>query len=162
MATKTSAKKETSRAESSRPKSDHDILAKITDEFLTQKLYQAIVAHGEPAKLADIQKSLEDDSISLGLIKQGLVNHPQRFVQVDRRWDVSTRYLDRQRPAIKILEEIISMYGTPMAAWDAAHELGVVFRKSTEGQQNTSERLLTSSPGFFGIQAGSETKYGLR
>lgn len=162
MATKISAKKDTLRAESARPKSDQEILAGNTDEFLVQKLYQAIIAHGEPAKLADIQKSLEDDSISLGLIKQGLVNHPQKFVQVDRRWDVSTRYLDRQRPAIKILEEIISMYGTPMAAWDAAHELGVVFRKSTEGQQNTSERLLTSSPGFFGIQAGSETKYGLR
>jgi hypothetical protein len=161
LATKTSAKKETSRAESSRPKSDHDILAKITDEFLTQKLYQAIVAHGEPAKLADIQKSLEDDSISLGLIKQGLVNHPQRFVQVDRRWDVSTRYLDRQRPAIKILEEILTTFGSPMAAWDAAHELGLVFHRSTEGQQNTAERLLTSSATFFPVLAGTETKYGL-
>jgi len=162
LATRITAKKESSRPEGVKPKTDQELSTLAIDEFLVQKLYQAIIAHGEPAKLVDIQKSLDDESISLGLIKQGLVNHPQKFVQVDRRWDVSTRYLDRQRPAIKILEEILTTYGSPMAAWDAAHELGLVFHRSTEGQQNTAERLLTSSSTFFAIQAGSEIKYGLK
>jgi hypothetical protein len=162
LVTKTNAKKDSPRSESSKPKSSPDNLAAVTDEYLVQKIYQAIIAHGEPAKLIDIQKSVEDDSISLGLIRQALASHPQKFVQVDRRWDVSTRYLDIQRPAIKILEEILSTYGSPMAAWDAGHEMGLVFHRSTEGQQVIVERLLGSSPNFFSIQAGTETKYGLK
>ncbi len=161
MATKATAKKEASRPEVTRP-SEQTATSRITDEYLIQKLYQAIVAHGEPAKLADIQKAVDDESISLGLIRQGLGSYPQKFVQVDRRWDVSTRYLDRQRPAFKILEEILTTYGSPMAAWDAGHELGLVFHRSSEGQQAIASRMLSSSDLFFPIQTGNETKYGLR
>jgi hypothetical protein len=162
LATKTSVKKESSRSESARPKIDKDAIALVTDEFLVQQVYQAIIAHGEPAKLADVQKSLDDESVSLGLIRQTLISHPQRFLQVDRRWDVSTRYLDSQRPAIRIIEEILTAFGSPMAAWDAAHELGLVYHRSTEGQQVIAERILGSSELFFAIPSGTETKFGMK
>jgi hypothetical protein len=157
----TKAKKELVRPEAVRPVVEVDPVLTLTEETLVQSIFQAIIAHGEPAKLVDIQKSVADDSITLGLIRKVLTSHPRRFVQRDRRWDVSTRYLDGQRPALKILEEILTTYGAPMAAWDAAHELGLVFHRSTEGQQKIAERLLFSSDIFFPVPTGTETKFGL-
>ena len=162
MATKTSQKKTaTAPKTTSASPAANSRLAQIADEFLMQRVYQAIVAHGEPAKIADIVRTIDDDAIGLGLVRHAISSHPHHFLSVDRRWDISTRYLDRQRPALKTLEEIVANYGEPMAAWEASHELAAVLNRSGEGTLPTVDKLFRYSGTFFTAGTPQDVRYGL-
>jgi hypothetical protein len=165
LATKTADKKKSAAAKSAHvdveaPKPG--ALEVLATEYLMARIHQHLVAYGEPARLGDIAQALSDDGVTVNLARYGLSQHPSRFVQIDRRWDVRTRYLDQQRPVSRLLEEVVSNYDAPIAAFDAAHELGMIINRSAEGTRPMVERLLKSSGTYAPmIHGASDVKYGL-
>ena len=138
-------------------------LEQLATDFLVARIHQFLVSYGEPARLSDIAQGLVNDGASVSLVRTALQQYPSRFIAVDRRWDVRSRYLDRQRPTSKLLEEIVASYDAPIAAWDASHELGLVIGRSAEGTRPVAERLLKSADTYVPlIEQGVEVKYGLK
>ncbi|MDR3708001.1 MAG: hypothetical protein P4L33_06855 [Capsulimonadaceae bacterium] len=131
----------------------------LADAYLTHQIHHAIASLGEPAKIADIARAIDDEAISLGLIRHTLTRTPSRFIPIDRRWDVSTRYLDKQRPAQRLLEEIVSNFDAPVSAWDAAHEFATVSGRTAEGVLVTVERMLRGSKRFTELTVDGNSRY---
>jgi hypothetical protein len=131
----------------------------VADEYLVHNLHTAIVSHGESAKIADIARAIDDESISMGLIRHTLVRNPQRFISIDRRWDINTRYLDKQRPAQRLLEEIVANYSAPITAWDAAHEFAMVSGRTPEGVLATVEKMFRGSGRFGELNVNGSSRY---
>lgn len=156
MATKTAEKNKKGAPAQPPPPSDLDILA---EEYLAFRIHQALVGLGEPAKIADIARAVGDEAVSIGLIRNTMTRLPHRFVSIDRRWDIATRYLDTQRPALRILEEIVAAYNAPICAWDAAHEYALVQGRMAEGVLAIVERVLRSSGAFAELTVSGNSRY---
>jgi hypothetical protein len=137
-------------------------LESLATEYLVARIHQFLVSYGESARIGDIAHGLLDDGVTANLARFTLGQHPSRFVQVDRRWDVRTRYLDQRRPVSRLLEEVVSTYDAPMPAWEAAHELGAIINRSAEGTRPMVERLFKSSGHYAPmVNQGGEVKFGL-
>lgn len=156
MATKTVEQNKRTAPAASAPQSDFDILA---DEYLAFRIHQALVSLGEAAKLADIARAVDDEAISLSLIRHIMSRSPQRFVAIDRRWDIATRYLDKQRPSLRLMEEIVASYNGPISAWDAAHEFALVQGRVAEGVLTSVERVLRGSGAFAELIVSGNSRY---
>lgn len=131
----------------------------LADELLTQALHRALVRLGEPARVSEIVRETGDEAISPGLARHALESHPRRFVAVDRRWNITSRYLDKQRPVERTLEELVSVYGGPMPVDEVASELAAVYGRVREHFDEVAPRLLRG-PRFFPVGGGAA--FGLR
>ncbi|BDI34438.1 hypothetical protein CCAX7_64890 [Capsulimonas corticalis] len=153
--TKTAEKKPTGKK--SGAQTDADPKANLANELLIARLHQGLVALGEPARISELVREIGDEAITTGLVRHTLETNPRRFVAVDRRWDVTQRYLDKQRPVVRTLEEIVGIYGQPMPVLEAATELGHIYGRVHEHFDQVAPRLFRGSAYF----AGGEDSYGL-
>ena len=155
--TRTSEKKTTPKKAALVTAADpHEALA---SELLTTLLHRALVRLGEPARIGDIVREVGDDTVTPALARRQMETSPRRFVAVDRRWDITSRYLDKTKPLERILEEVIAVYGAPIPADDVAGELGQITGRVKEAYTEVAARLLRGAP-FFPIAGG--LAYGLR
>ncbi len=159
MATKTADKKESKKKTAAPAQPGSSSIDRLAEEYLVGKIHQAIAASDGPAKTVDIVRAIGDDDITLGLVRHAMISHSARFIAVDRRWDITSRYTDRSRPVLRLAEEVVSNYGEPITAWDLAHELGIVLGRSTEGMETAAERVLAGSGRFFAID---DVEFGKR
>ena len=64
-------------------------------ELLTTLLHRALVRLGEPARIGDVARETGEEAVTPALARHIMETHPRRFVAVDRRWDITSRYLDK-------------------------------------------------------------------
>ena len=131
----------------------------LASETLTILLHRALVRLGEPARIGDIVREVGDDTVTPALARRQMETQPRRFVAVDRRWDINSRYLDKTKPLERTLEEVISIYGAPIPADSVAGELAQITGRVKEAFSEVAARLLRGTP-FFPIAGG--LAYGLR
>lgn len=131
----------------------------LAHETLTTLLHRALVRLGEPARVGEIAREVGDDAVTPALARHHMETEPRRFVAVDRRWDITARYLDKTRPTERILEELIALYGAPIPTDDAAGELAQITGRVREAYAEVAPRMLRGAP-FFPIAGG--LAYGLR
>ncbi|MGI4791040.1 MAG: hypothetical protein ACRYFS_19615 [Janthinobacterium lividum] len=131
----------------------------LASETLTILLHRALVRLGEPARIGDIVREVGDDTVTPALARRQMETQPRRFVAVDRRWDITSRYLDKTKPLERTLEEVISVYGAPIPADDVAGELSQIMGRVKDAYVDVAARLLRGAP-FFPIAGG--LAYGLR
>ncbi|MDQ2801090.1 MAG: hypothetical protein M3Y13_15775, partial [Armatimonadota bacterium] len=131
----------------------------LAHETLTTLLHRALVRLGEPARVGEIAREVGDDVVTPALARHHMETEPRRFVAVDRRWDITARYLDKTRPTERILEELIALYGAPIPTDDAAGELAQITGRVREAYSEVAPRMLRGEP-FFPIAGG--LAYGLR
>lgn len=131
----------------------------LADEILVTLLHRALVRLGEPARISEIARELGEDDVSASLVRFTLASHPRRFVAVDRRWDIAQRYLDKERPVERVLEELISTYGAPMPADEAPGELAQIYGRVREYFDDVAPRMLNGAR-FFPVR--ESMAYGLR
>ncbi len=153
--TRTSEKKTTTKKAAPAP-DPHEALA---SELLTTLLHRALVRLGEPARIGDIVREVGDDAVTPALARRQMEVSPRRFVAVDRRWDITSRYLDKTKPLERTLEEVIAVYGAPIPTDDVAGELAQITGRVPEAYTEVAARLLRGAP-FFPIAGG--LAYGLR
>ena len=160
MATKTSTKKTTDKKEGAQAASKAETAeaGRLAQDYLLHRVHLAIASQDGPARIADIVRAIGDEDITLGLVRHALASHPARFVAIDRRWDIATRYADRSRPAQRLVQEIVAAYGSPISAWELAHELAIVLGRSREGTEPVAERVLASSGHYVGIMDSEGVK----
>jgi hypothetical protein len=127
---------------------DADPKAATANELLIARLHQALVALGEPVRISELVREIGDDGITTGLVRHTLDANPRRFVSVDRRWDIAQRYLDKQRPVGRTLEEIVGIYGQPMPVLEAATELGRIYGRVHEHFDQVAPRLFRGTAYF--------------
>jgi hypothetical protein len=132
---------------------------RLAEDILVTYVQRALVRLTEPARISDIVAEIADSAIEPSAVRFVLDSHPRVFAAVDRRWDLTQRYGDSQRPVAKILEELVAAYGAPLPVGDAAGELGRIFRRPTEAYESVAARMFRSSH-FFPIAGG--VSYGLR
>ena len=131
----------------------------LASETLTALLHRALVRLGEPARIGDIVREVGDDAVTPALARRQMETQPRRFVAVDRRWDIVSRYLDKTKPLERTLEEVISIYGAPIPTDSVAGELAQITGRVKEAFTEVAVRLLRGTP-FFPIAGG--LAYGLR
>ena len=136
-----------------------DPLEKLSDQVLQVHLHRTIVTMGEPARLSEIVREIGDDAITVGLARHIVDKFPRKFVAVDRRWDVTQRFLDAQRPVARTLEELLTIYGAPVPADEIAVELSHVYHRVREYFDDIAIRLLRGNR-FFAVDGGRT--FGLR
>lgn len=158
MATTKSAEKKPTSKKAAAPVTA-DPMPTLADEILVTLLHRALVRLGEPARVSEIVRELDDESVSVSLGRHVLESHPRRFVAVDRRWDVAHRYLDRQRPVTRTLEEVVSLYGAAIPTDEVSGELAQIYGRPREAYDEIAPRLLRG-PSFFPVRGG--LAYGLR
>ena len=152
----TSEKKATTKKNAAPVADPHEALA---SELLTTLLHRALVRLGEPARIGDIVREVGDDTVTPALARRQMETTPRRFVAVDRRWDVTSRYLDKTKPLERTLGEVIAIYGAPIPTDDVAGELAQISGRPKEAYAEVAARLLRGAP-FFPIAGG--LAYGLR
>ena len=130
----------------------------LASEVLTTLLHRALVRIGEPARIGDVVREVGDDAVTPALARRQM-EQSRRFVAVDRRWDITSRYLDKTKPLERTLEEVIATYGAPIPTDDVAGELAQITGRVKEGYTEVAVRLLRGAP-FFPIAGG--LAYGLR
>jgi hypothetical protein len=131
----------------------------LAQETLTTLLHRALVRLGEPARVGEIAREVGDETVTPALARSQMEAAAQRFVAVDRRWDIRNRYLDKQRPLEHILVELIADYGAPIPTDEVAGELAQITGRVREAFTEVAPRLLRGTP-FFPIAGG--LAYGLR
>jgi len=161
---KTTSEKTTSEKKTTTKKSAPTVVAAdpheaLASELLTTLLHRALVRLGEPARIGDIVREVGDDTVTPALARRQMETSPRRFVAVDRRWDITSRYLDKTKPLERTLEEVIAVYGAPIPADNVAGELAQITGRVKEAYTEVAVRLLRGTP-FFPIAGG--LAYGLR
>ena len=131
----------------------------LAAETLTTLLHRALVRLGEPARVGEIAREVGDETVTPALARHQMESESRRFVAVDRRWDITSRYLDKSRPLERILEEVIAVYGAPIPTDEVASELGQITGRNRVAYTEVAPRLLRGAP-FFPIVGG--LAYGLR
>lgn len=131
----------------------------LASEILNTFLHRALVRLGEPARPAEIARETDDEAITPALARRQMETQPRRFVAVDRRWDITSRYLDKTRPTERILEELVAVYGGPIPTDDVAGELGQITGRESVAFAESAPRLLRGGA-FFPVAGG--LAYGLR
>lgn len=131
----------------------------LAAETLTILLHRALVRLGEPARAVEIAREAGDDTVTPALARMHMESEPRRFVAVDRRWDITSRYFDKTRPLERILEEVVAQYGAPIPTDEVASELGQITGRERVAYTEVAPRLLRGAP-FFPIAGG--LAYGLR
>ena len=158
MATpRTSEKKSSAKKTAAPPAADPT--EALASELLTTLLHRALVRLGEPARVGEVAREAGDEAITPALARRQMESQPRRFVAVDRRWDITSRYLDKTRPLANILGEVVSVYGAPTPTDEVAGELAQITGRVKEAFVEAAPRLLKSGP-FFPIAGG--LAYGLR
>ncbi len=155
MATTRTDKKSSAKKTPSGP----DPTQALAQETLTTLLHRALVRLGEPARVGEVAREIGDDVVTPALARHQMETDPRRFVAVDRRWDITSRYLDKTRPLEHILSEVISVYGAPLPINEVAGELAQITGRVKEYYAEVAPRLLRGAP-FFPIAGG--LAYGLR
>ena len=156
MATTRTSEKKTTTKKAAPAADPHEALA---SELLTTLLHRALVRLGEPARIGDIVREVGDEAVTPALARRQMETQPRRFVAVDRRWDITSRYLDKTKPLERTLEEVIAVYGAPIPTDDVAGELAQITGRVKEAYTEVAARLLRGAP-FFPIAGG--LAYGLR
>lgn len=136
-----------------------DPMQALASDVLTALLHRALVRLGEPARLSEIVRETNEESVTVGLARAVMTEHPLRFVAIDRRWDIAQRYLDKQRPTERTLEELVSIYGGAMPTDAIPGELAHIYGRVREHFDDVAPRLLRGSR-FFPVAQG--LSYGLR
>ena len=157
--TRTSEKKSPTKKSAAMAAAAPDPHEALAGEILNTLLHRALVRLGEPARIGEIVRETGEEAITPALARRQMESHPRRFVAVDRRWDITTRYLDKNRPLEHILSEVIAQYGGPIPTDDIAGELAQVTGRVREHFDEVAPRLLRGTP-FFPVAGG--LAYGLR
>jgi len=131
----------------------------LAAEVLQTLLHRGLVRLGEPARISEVARETGEEVITPALARHVMASTPRRFVAVDRRWDITSRYLDKTRPLERILEELIIVYGAPLPTSEAAGELGQVTGRVRESFDEIAPRLLRGTR-FFPVAGG--LAYGLK
>jgi len=131
----------------------------LAAEVLLTLLHRGLVRLGEPARVGEVARETGEETITPALARHIMATHSRRFVAVDRRWDITSRYLDKNRPLERILEELIAIYGAPLPTGEAAGELAQITGRVREHFDDVAPRLLRGAP-FFPVAGG--LAYGLR
>ena len=131
----------------------------LAAEVLQTLLHRGLVRLGEPARISEVARETGEEAVTPALARYVMASTPRRFAAVDRRWDVTSRYLDKSRPMERILEELIAIYGAPLPTSEAAGELGQVTGRARESFDEIAPRLLQGNP-FFPVSGG--LAYGLK
>ena len=156
MATTRTSEKKTTTKKAAPAANPYEALA---SELLTTLLHRALVRLGEPARIGDIVREVGDETVTPALARRQMETSPRRFVAVDRRWDITSRYFDKSKPLERTLEEVISVYGAPIPTDDVAGELAQITGRVKEAYTEVAARLLRGAP-FFPVAGG--LAYGLR
>ena len=136
-----------------------DPILALAAEVLQTLLHRGLIRLGEPARISEVARETGEETVTPALARHVMATTPRRFVAVDRRWDVTSRYLDKTRPLERILEELIAVYGAPLPTSEAAGELGQVTGRVRESFDDIAPRLLRGNP-FFPVAGG--LAYGLK
>lgn len=136
-----------------------DPVESLALEYLAVQIHRALVRLGEPARISEIVREIGDESITAGLARHIMDSHPRRFVSIDRRWDIAARYLDKQAPLSKTLQEIVTMYGAPIGLDEVAGELSIIYGRPREVFDETAPRMLGDQR-YFTLEKGGP--WGLR
>ncbi len=158
MATPKTVDKKATTKKSAAPAGTDPPQALATD-VLTTLLHRALVRLGEPARLSEIVRETNEETVTVGLARTVMEQSKLRFVAIDRRWDIAQRYLDKQRPVERTLEELVSIYGGSMPADAIPGELAHIYGRVREHFDEVAPRLLRGAK-FFPAAQG--LAYGLR
>ena len=152
MATSRTSEKKSTAKKSTAPAAV-DPTEALAGEVLATLLHRALVRLGEPARVGEVAREAGEETITPALARRQMEAQPRLFVAVDRRWDVTSRYLDKTRPMEFILGEVVSRYGAPIPTDEVAGELGQITGRAREAFTEIAPRLLRSGP-FFPIAGG--------
>ncbi len=125
--------------------------------YLGDRAYHYLLGKSQPAKLGQIIKNCGVENVSMRLMKHTLVQD-SRFETIDRRWCVSSRFGDSQRPVERVLEDILKCAGIPLSVGCMSAEIAQVYGRPDESIEGMVRRMLTLRENF--IDVGDE-KYGL-
>ncbi len=131
----------------------------LAADVLTTLLHRALVRLGEPARLSEIVRETNEEAVTVGLARTVMEQSKLRFVAIDRRWDIAQRYLDKQRPVERTVEELLATYGGSMPADAIPGELAHIYDRVREHFDEVAPRLLRGAK-FFPVAQG--LGYGLR
>lgn len=134
-----------------------DIAKQEATRYLADKIYLYLLGKSQPVKLRQLTKAIDVDGLTPRLLRHVMAGS-DRFACVDRRWTVGTRFGNTKRPFERILVEILTNAGVPVALDVLAEEMALVLSRSADYYRAILPRILSDPDEFF--KAG-ESSYGL-
>ena len=125
-----------------------DTLRRAALVYLEDRAYDLLVGREEPAKTGEILREIGMENVTLRMIRYALASSP-RFEAVERRWMLSSRVQDRQRPFERVVESVISDCGRAMPLSDLIRELALVYDRPATYYEEILPRILSSHDKFF-------------
>ena len=131
--------------------------ALIADEYLTDRIYDALLERAEPSKVSEITLEINNSRITFPVVRHTVAESP-RFITTDRLWDLAARYLDSSRPAERNLAEVLKGAGKPLPTAQLATELSLVFDRGTDVYSSLLAKILKPGTTYFKT---TDNRYGL-
>ena len=128
-----------------------DAHADLAMLYLGDLLQHAILAAGAPLKVSEAARACSHPEIDLRLARVVLVTLSNRFTSTDRKWMVTTRLLDPQRPVERMIDDLLVRSGRPVSAEIIAAEVGAMLGRAPEIMLPIVERLLANGERFAKI-----------
>lgn len=125
--------------------------------FLADKIYLYLLGKSQSAKLRQVLKGIGIEGANMRLVKD-VMTEGDKFETIDRRWAISARYGDSQRPFERILKEILVNIGVPTAIDPLADELAIIYKRDADYYKKGLERVFADKKKFFSTDDGL---YGL-
>ncbi len=118
--------------------------------YLSDRAYDALVGREEPAKTGEILREVGMEDMTLRMIRHALVSS-SRFVPIDRRWSLGSRYEDKQQTFERIVEDVLAGCGRTMPLALLAQELSLTHDRTAEYYEEMLPKILGRHEKFFGI-----------
>jgi len=134
-----------------------DTLRRAALVYLEDRAYDVLIGQPDPAKTGEVLRELGMEDLSLRMVRYALASSP-RFEAVERRWTISTRFQDRQRPFERVVESVIGGYGRAMPADLLAKELAIIYDRPVSHYEEILPRIMSSQEKFFLVDG---ERYGL-
>jgi hypothetical protein len=108
---------------------------------------------GEPAKTGQITGFVSEEHAVSGKVVRDALTLDPRFVQRERRWDLTAREIDSRRPMERLIEDLLGATGRPLRI----DTIGVEIAKATDTPPEvvtaTIRRMVTTRPRFKVLSA---------
>lgn len=125
--------------------------------ILQDKLYEQIQSSG-PRKTGELVSGIGHPAVNLSLAKYAL-RSSSRFVQTQRKWDISARWESPELPFEKLLEGFFTGYGRPLTAQQIGAGMATITERDEETMTAVATKFLQDFDAFTAI--GNES-YGLK
>ena len=122
--------------------------------IVEDQIMDYLLAHPEPAKTTDLIPAVSVAAVTPRVVR-GILSHSNRFVSMNRRWDIATRHDPGALTLERALNSILQVVGRPVTLRDLAAELAHTLGRTPDYYAEILPKFLRERSWYVPLRDGS-------